>query len=126
VAKVRDIMNKHIVAVSKITSVGTAIQLMKRSRVSVVPVLDGKVLFGVLTMDEAERQIERWGDERNVGSMRLRLLFAEADDKPESAARLMVAHRLNRLPVVDSASSMHCIGIISSTEIARRHKKKIF
>lgn len=125
-ARVADLMSKHVVAVSKISSVSTAIELMKRSRVSVVPVLDGKLLFGVLTMEEAERQLGRWGDERNVGSMRLRLLFAEAGDKPESAARVMVVHRLNRLPVVDSASGMKCVGVISSTEIARRHKKKIF
>ena len=119
-------MDSHMVAVSKISSVSAAIELMKRSRVSLVPVLDGKRLFGVLTMKEAERQLERWGDERNVGSMRLRLLYAEEDDRAESAARMMVTHKLNRLPVVDSASGMKCVGIISSTDIARMHKKKLF
>lgn len=119
-------MNRHIVAVSKVASVSAAIQLMKSARVSVLPVLDGKLLYGVLTMDEAERQLERWGDDRNVGSMRLRMAFAEVGDKPEKAAKLMVTNKLNRLPVVDTASGMKCVGVVSSTEIARKHKKKIF
>lgn len=123
--RVRDLMSKQIVAVSKSTSLGSAIRLMKRARVSMLPVLDGARLCSVLSRVEAERELERWGEEKKVSELRLRLLFADQLDKPERAARMMVANKITRLPVVNNALEMRCVGIISSTEIARSHKKKI-
>ncbi len=125
-AGIERLVERRMVAVSKVTSVSSAIQLMKGAHVSLVPVLDGKLLFGILERDEAERHLERWGDERNVGTMRLRRVFVELKDTPEKAAKLMVENKLSRLPVVNSADEMRCVGTISATDIARRHKKKLF
>ena len=125
-AKVGDLMESRLIAVSRVSSLSTAIRLMRGARVTAIPVLDGRTLYGVLTLDEAERQLERWGDERNVGSMHLRKIFVEERDRPEKAAKIMVENKLNRLPVVDSIIEMRCVGVVSSTEIAQRHKKKLF
>ena len=124
-ARIKDLMEKHMVAVSRSASVGAAMRLMKRSHVTVLPVLDGTTLSGVLTMSEAERQAERWGETKDLGDMNLRLVFVELNDTPEKAAKTMVLHKLNRLPVVSTAAGMKCVGVISSTEIARSHKKRI-
>jgi len=124
-ARIRDLMQKHIVAVSRNTSVGAAMELMKRARVSVLPVLEGTTLAGVLTMSEAERQGDRWGEGKMVSDLNLRLLYVELSDKPDKAAKLMVTNKVNRLPVVNTSKDMKCVGVISSTEVARHHKKKI-
>lgn len=123
--RIRDLMEKHMVAVSKSTSVGSAMELMKRAHVSVLPVLEGTTLAGVLTMAEAERQGDRWGKEKMVSDLSLRMLFVELNDKPEKAAKIMVTNKINRLPVVNNAAGMKCVGVISSTEIVRSHKKRI-
>jgi CBS domain-containing protein len=124
-ARVRELMSKQIVAVSKNASLGSAIKLMRRAHVSVLPVLEGTTLSGLIGMEEAEREQERWGNERKLSELRLRLLFAEELDEPERVAKLMVTNKISRLPVVNNAIEMKCVGIISSTEIARSHKKKI-
>ncbi|MDE1855324.1 MAG: CBS domain-containing protein [Candidatus Micrarchaeota archaeon] len=125
-ARIRDLMQSHIVSATKDTRLGSAAKLMKAAHVSVLPVLDGERLFGVIDSAQAERELGRWGEEKRLGELRLKMFFAEAEDKPESVAKVMVANKISRLPVVDSASSMRCIGTISATEIARKHKKKLF
>jgi CBS domain-containing protein len=121
-ASMKGLMRRHIVAVCKDTSVGSAVKLMKRSHITVVPVVGNKDLVGVLTMEEAEKE----PPEMKISDMKLRLVYVNEDDKPEAAARLMVEHNLCRLPVVDSDGEMRCIGVVTSTDIARSHKKRIF
>ncbi len=120
-ARIRDLMDKHIVAVSKTTSVGLAMKLMRQAHVSVLPVLDDQKLLGVLTMNE----MEHYSEIKRVGEVNLRMLFAEADDTAETAAKTMVIHKLNRLPVVNNKEDMKCIGIVSSTEIAKSYKNRL-
>ena len=114
-------MSRQVVAVSKSTSVGSARKLMERARVSVLPVLEGDRLVGVITSGEIEEE----DAEKKVGSVNHRLLYVESEDSPEKAAKIMVENRINRLPVVSSAFEMRCIGIITSTEVAKRHKKSL-
>jgi len=119
VTSIKELMQKHIVAVSKSTTLDAAVKLMKQAHVSVVPVVDDGALSGILTLKEAECE----GPSRKVGELNLRFIFVEQNDKPEKAASLMVSHKLNRLPVVSGSEGMRCVGIVTSTDIARHHKK---
>jgi CBS domain-containing protein len=112
-------MHKHVCAVCKNTKIGSALILMKKAHVSVLPVLDSGELMGVLTAHEAEKE----PPDKNVGDLNLRTLFVEANDSAEKVAKVMVENRICRLPVVNCASEMKCIGIVNSTDIVRKHKE---
>lgn len=118
-ASIKGLMHKHVVAVSRSTSLGSAVKLMKKSRINVVPVLDGNELAGVLTLEEAEHGPA----EKRVGELSLRMVFIELNDKPAHAAQLMVSRNIVRLPVVNGGGDMRCVGVVTSTEIARSHKR---
>lgn len=122
---IKGIMHRHLIAVHNDASVSSAVKLMKQARISALPVLRSKgrtnELMGVLTREEAEREPL----EKKVGEMKLHMLFVELNDKPDRAAKLMVENKISRLPVVNSTSDMRCVGVVTSTEIARNHKKRI-
>jgi CBS domain-containing protein len=120
-ASMKGLMRRHVVAVSKDTSVGSAIKLMRKSHITVVPVVGDDCLVGVLTLDEAEKEPV----EKKMSEMKLRLLYVKVNDKPEAAAKIMVENNICRLPVVDDAGDMRCVGVVTSTDIARRHKRQI-
>ncbi|MGC8676383.1 MAG: CBS domain-containing protein [Candidatus Micrarchaeia archaeon] len=115
---VKEIMQRHVLAVNASASVGTAIKLMSNARVSILPVLNGSRLVGILTKKEAEAEQAN----ARIGSLKLKLLYATEDDSIENAAKIMVSNAITRLPVVSEATTLHCVGIVSSTEIARYHK----
>jgi CBS domain-containing protein len=94
--------------------------LMKHAHVSVVPVLESGELVGVLTIDEAKGE----PPDKKVGDLNLKILFVEVNDKMEKAAKVMVEENICRLPVVNCANDMKCLGIVNATEIVRKHKNK--
>ncbi len=118
--RIKDIMLKHVLAANINTSVGTAIKLMQNAQVAILPVLSGSRLAGIVTREQLEKEVQT----KRLGDVRLELVFVTEDDTIEKAAKLMVENSLARLPVVSEASSMHCVGIITSTEIAKYHKEK--
>ncbi len=117
---VKEIMQTHIVAVNANASVGTAIKLMDNAGVSALPVLNGSRLAGILTREEAKKEPES----KRIGNMQLRLIYVGENDTVEKAAKLMVENSLTRLPVVSDASSLHCVGIITTTDIVKVHKEE--
>jgi predicted transcriptional regulator len=123
VTSIKKLMHKHVCAVCKNTTIGSALMLMKRAHISVVPVLESGELIGVLTVGEIEKE----PPDKKVGDLNLRTLFVEVNDKMEKAAKVMVENKICRLPVVNCASDMKCVGIVNATEIVRKHKnnKKI-
>ncbi|MGC8671829.1 MAG: CBS domain-containing protein [Candidatus Micrarchaeia archaeon] len=119
-ASVKEIMLRPVVAVNVNASAGTAKKLMDTARVSVLPVLSGSRLVGIVTRSEleVEPQAER------LGAMKLRLVYVTEDDSIDKAARLMVENSIARIPVVKDNVTLHCTGIVSATEIAKYHKEK--
>jgi CBS domain-containing protein len=120
-ASIKGLMRKHMVAVSEDANVGSAIRMMKKARVTVVPVIGKEGLTGVLTMEEAEKE----HPDMKLSDLNLRLLYVGINEKPEAAARIMVENNLCRLPVVDGSGDMRCVGVVTSTDIARSHKKRL-
>lgn len=116
---VREVMQRHVVAVARHTSLGSALRLMKTSHVPIAPVLDGSRLVGVLDADSASRGKE--GQE--VEDVMSQPVYALEGESVESAAKKMAKARMPRLPVVNSAGAMECTGIITSTDIASQMKR---
>jgi CBS domain-containing protein len=119
VVRVKDLIHRHIVAVSNRASVGSALRLMKQAHVSLIPVISDNRLVGILTKEEAEREEA----DKRLDEIRLELLFVEMDDGVEKAAKIMINKQINRLPVVNNSSEMKLTGIVTATEIVKIHKR---
>ena len=124
--QVNSVMQTHIVAVSKDTTVGTAIQLMEKSAVSLLPVLYGGKLVGVVTKKELEKGMKMKGGAQTAVEtvMPENFDFINGQASIDDAARIMIKRKLARLPVVNNSDDMLCIGIISATEIFSSKQKK--
>ncbi len=117
--QVKEIMQTHIVAVNANASIGTAIKLMSNAHVPLLPVLNGSRLAGILTKEEAQAEPES----KRIGSLQLRLLYVTENDPVEKAAKMMVDNSITRLPVVSEATTLHCVGVVTSTDIVKAHKE---
>jgi IMP dehydrogenase len=115
--KLSDIIDRHLVAVSPQTSINAARRLAHGSTVSVLPVLlDGK-LIGVLSQNtlNAERTEEELHEP--VEKIMEKPIFVEEKADAKEARKILMNNNLTRIPVVDSKSSMICIGTVSSTDL---------
>jgi CBS domain-containing protein len=113
--RVKDLMSKHIVGVAAGTTVDSARMLMNSMHVELIPVIfDGKLQGILIDSDIKDMQ----GSDK-VGQIMRKPLFVEAESDLREAAKKMVENALGRLPVVDNKNSMHCVGIISTTDIVR-------
>lgn len=112
-------MDRHVVAASSAASVGSALRLMKEANVPLIPVVLDGMLLGVLTKDDAQQA----GDAKTLGRVKLRLLYVTEGDAIGKAAKIMVANVITRLPVVDDDISMRLVGMITSTDVVKTHRK---
>ncbi|EET90448.1 MAG: CBS domain-containing protein [Candidatus Micrarchaeales archaeon] len=119
-AGIEDMISKKLVAVSRTTSVRNAVALAKGSNVDMLPVLDGEVLVGIARLEKLEG-----AGEGTVEKAMDKPVFVERDSTIENASVEIINSGLGRIPVVDSRSSMKCIGIVAATDLlAARIGKK--
>lgn len=116
-AKVSEIAKRHAVSVSPRASTRTALKLIRDSNSSIVLVLEDDRLVGIAS----ENDLSREGD---VRSAMQKPVFVDADASPDSAIRLLMKSGLPMLPVVESSSSMRCIGIVSSSDLLDEKRKR--
>ena len=124
--KVSEIMDRKLVAVSKTTSIATAVKLIKTSGVNALPVLEDGKLVGVVGEDELLDFIANHDEgmrNQSVITVSKKPVFAEQNDPVSKAIHKLVDNRLTRLPIVDSAGSMLCVGIVSASELLKEASK---
>jgi len=111
--------NKYLVSVSPNTSADTALELLKKSNLSIVPVIDKEKLVGTVTHKDLEKN-----QSGTVKKAMLKPFFVEKDSDVENTIRYLMKHGLPRVPVVDSKISMRCIGTVSASELLAAKKSK--
>ncbi|MDE1762201.1 MAG: CBS domain-containing protein [Candidatus Micrarchaeota archaeon] len=124
---VSSVMQSLIVGVAKSTKLGSALKLMDRSAVSLVPVVYGGKLIGTITRHELAKAIASGSNPDTTPVervMREDFQFVEAKAGVDDAARIMIRHHLARIPVVNNLSDMLCIGIVSATEVLKAKNKR--
>ncbi|MDE1851863.1 MAG: CBS domain-containing protein [Candidatus Micrarchaeota archaeon] len=113
---ISDLMERHIVGVSRSAKIGSVLKLMQTSRVSVMPVLEDGHLVGMVTRKCIETDN---GSHSVIGDIMSKPIFVEENDSHDKAVKEMIGHGISRVPVVNNRKDMHCIGIITSTDIVR-------
>ena len=112
-AALSGMVDRHIVAITPDASVKSARQLAHSSRVSMLPVISDSKLIGILEVSKLSQQ----DDSKAVSSVMLKPVFVEEGGSLEDARKLIIEQGLSRLPVVESAESMRCVGTISSSDL---------
>ncbi len=122
---VSSVMSRHIAGVSLNTKIGVVSELMQKSHISLVPVLDGAILVGIITKDSVG---ENPNGEIPAGMIMKTPVFVEEHSDIEHAVSILVKTGYSRLPVVDNKSNMRITGIVTSTGLAdviRRREGKM-
>lgn len=123
--KVKDVMTPRVVAVTSVTFLPEAAQIMREEDVGALPVVqeDGK-LMGILTdRDITVRGVAVGG---NITKMQVAEVFTAEDlvtVTPDTdlheAEELMAEHQVRRLPIVEGDNKL--VGMISLADVAREH-----
>lgn len=121
VVQVKDVMSRHLVAVSLESGLENALKMMSIAKVGVAPVLNNGKLVGILKRREAEAL---QGNGFKVKEVMHKPAYSLETESIHEAGRKLVENGITRLPVVDNENDMTCIGIITSTEIANEMKKE--
>nr|MDO8134335.1 CBS domain-containing protein [Candidatus Njordarchaeum guaymaensis] len=121
---VKDLMVENPITIDKDQLVSFAIDLMRKKRVSRLPVMDGGNLVGIVTERDIVARLSSSGAAGlSASSLRVpsamtsnpRTISPEAD--ATEAAKEMIARGISSLAVVDGES--HLVGIITKTRLLR-------
>lgn len=108
---VRQLMTQQVVAVSPAQTVASAIELMREHGLGVLPVVEGKTLLGLVTLQDLIRQPIY----REIGQIASPApATIHPDASLHSTYELMKAHRTSSLPVVEDGEF---VGIITLIDI---------
>ena len=116
--KVRDVMTAEPIVLQQDQSIADAAQAMRDTAVGAVLVVDGDRLCGLVTdRDIVIRAVaESAPPDSPVGPLvSPDLIAVGADDEAADAARVMQAHAVRRLPVMDDG---RIVGIVSLGDLA--------
>ncbi|HEY7729426.1 MAG TPA: CBS domain-containing protein [Gaiellaceae bacterium] len=117
--KVRDAMTPGVQVASPSQTLVDAAALMRENDVGSLPVVQEGQLVGMLTdRDIVVRIVAEGADPRkvSVGDVASReIVTIGPDDELDEALRLMGAHRVRRLPVVEGGS---IVGVLAQADVA--------
>jgi CBS domain-containing protein len=108
------------VGISSKAKLKTAVDLMRNASVGTMPVVDGEKLVGVLDEQPLLEYAKKNGDAISanvVGDFMEKPFFITASTSVDEAMDYVIARKVQRVPVVDTAANMNCIGMVSATEI---------
>ena len=118
---IRELMTVNPRTVQVGSSVVDAAKLMRGEDSGIAPILDGKELVGVLTdRDIAVRVVAEGRDPVTTAVDEVasqNLVTVDPDQTFEEALRLMEAHRVHHLPVVEEDGRL--IGVVTKDVVAR-------
>ncbi|PIN77978.1 CBS domain-containing protein [Candidatus Woesearchaeota archaeon CG10_big_fil_rev_8_21_14_0_10_34_12] len=112
--KVKDIMNKVVVAEDNL-SIGEAAKIMSEKSIGSLVLINKKNVSGIIT----ESDILKAAAQRNLGIsvrtvMAKKVYSVSSDDCLDDAAEIMKKRKIKRLPVIDNG---RLFGIITATDL---------
>ena len=114
---IKRILSKNVISVSVPGNRYTALDLMKKENVSVVPVTKGDTnkVIGILTRSDLINN----PDEEQIALLMSRdLITAKADEEVSVVAKRMLDHNIRRVPVVNDDDEL--VGIVTSFDLVNQ------
>ena len=117
--RVRDVMRGHdIIAVSRTDTMSRAQHLMKLNNISGVPVVEGKRLFGIISVNDIIKALEGgWINDTCQQHMATNLVVLEADMPLAFAIKFFQNYTFGRFPVLNKERDL--VGIVSQRDVTR-------
>ncbi|MFQ6135657.1 MAG: CBS domain-containing protein [Candidatus Hydrothermarchaeales archaeon] len=120
---VKEVMSKNVKTVGPSATVAEAAEAMKKNRVGGLVIVEGNKPVGIITERDIVYKIvvERKSVDTKVEEIMSKDLRTITEDrKIDDAAKIMAAHLIRRLPVVDEEGGL--IGIIAMKDIMKAEK----
>ena len=123
--RVRDIMcGKNIISLTRTDTIRTAKELMKEHHLSGLPVLDGKRLFGMVSVSQIIRALEGGRlDDPCTAFMSTSLVVLEEDMPVSLALKYFQNYTFGRFPVLNKEHEF--VGIVSQRDVTRALLKEL-
>ena len=117
--RVKDVMRDHdIFAVERMDTMKYAQELMKVNKISGVPVVEGKRLFGIVSMNDIIRALEGgWINDPCQQHMATNLVVLEADMPLAFAIKFFENYTFGRFPVLNKDRDL--VGIVSQRDVMK-------
>ena len=108
--KVRDVMKRTVISISRDTSMREAQRIMRENRISGIPVSEDGRLFGIVS-------VNGWINDKCEDHMASSLVVLEAGMPLAYALRYFNNYTYGRFPVLDSSRKL--VGIISQRDVMK-------
>ena len=116
--KVRDVMKRTVISVSRTTSMREAQRIMRENRISGLPVSEDGRLFGIVSVNDIINALDNgWIEEKCEDHMASNLVVLEAGMPLAYALRYFNNYTYGRFPVLDASRKL--VGIISQRDVMR-------
>ncbi len=116
--KVRDVMKRKILSVSRETSLREAQRIMRENHISGVPVAENDRLFGIISVNDIINALDGgWIAETCERHMSTNLVILEAGMPLAYALRYFNNYMYGRFPVLDADRRL--VGIVSQRDVMR-------
>ena len=117
--RVKDVMRaRDIISVSRTDTLRQAQELMRTNKISGVPVLEGKRLFGIVSVNDIIKALEGgWIDDTCQQRMATNLVVLEADMPLAFAIKFFQNYTFGRFPVLNKERDL--VGIVSQRDVTR-------
>ncbi len=114
--KVKDVMTADIFTASPQNTMREIQLLLKRSRITGVPIVDGKNLLGVVSMDDIVNAFDGgWIDEKVEKHMTRRVIVMQETMPLSFCIAYFNKYKYGRFPVLNKENEL--VGIVSSTDV---------
>jgi acetoin utilization protein AcuB len=110
------LMTNSPVTVSPRDTLQAAMSLMERGKFRRLPVVEGEQLVGILTDRDIRAHQGYWQSTRVTAAMTADPMTVTSNQTVEDAARLMIAHKIGGLPVVEDG---RLLGVVTTTDVLR-------
>lgn len=117
--RVEEIMTRPVFSVSPGASMRQAKELMRFRRISGVPVVDGEVLVGIVSVEDVIRWLELGATEALVNDWMTKDVYTvRSEEAAVHAINRFATFKVGRLPVVDRAGNL--TGIVTPGDIMNK------
>lgn len=123
--RVRDVMrDRNIISVTRTDTLKTAQTLMRQNKISGVPILEGKRLFGIISVNDIIKALEGgWIDDPSSRHMATNLIVLEEDMPLAFAIKFFQNYTFGRFPVLNKDRDF--VGIVSQRDLTRVLMKEL-
>ena len=116
--KIRDVMRTDVVVLSRRDTMRRAQDLMRRNRISGIPIAEGGRLYGIVSVEDIIQALSGgWIDDVIVKHMSNHLIVLEADMPLAFALKYFENYNYGRFPVLNKEHRL--VGLISQRDVTR-------